>query len=109
MRLVLVIIIFQFIAPAFISVVAQDTQPSKETSGYHAQHSSIIVPILLKEKEETEESTSDDFSHVDFIPLIDFTDHSFALTELHETTFTPFVNFYDYQPPLFALHGAYII
>ena len=110
MRIVLVLIVFQFIAPAFFPVVSQGAEPNKETSCYHPLHSSIIVPLLLKEKEENEESVSDN-STIHFIPLIDFTDHSFVLTELHENKFIPFVyrDRYDYQPPLFTLHGSFII
>jgi hypothetical protein len=110
MRFVLVLMLFQFIAPAFISVISQGADAEKETTNYHAEHSSIIIPLFLKEKEETEESRADD-SHFDLIPLIDFKDHSFVLTELHETKFTPFIyrDRYDFQPPLFTLHGAFII
>lgn len=111
MRIVLVLTVFQFIAPAFLSVVSQGAEPGKETSCYHADHSSILVPLLLKEKEENEETVSDNFATIDLVPLIDFTDHSFALAELHENKFVPFGyrDRYDHELPLFQLHGSYLI
>jgi hypothetical protein len=109
MRFVLALIVFQFIAPIFVSVVAQGAELNRETSGYHSPHNSIIIPMLLKEKEETE-ARAETFD-IDFVPLIDFKDHSFVLTELHATRFTPFVyrDRYDDQPPLFTLYGAFLI
>jgi hypothetical protein len=110
MRIVLVLMLFQFIAPAFITVVAQGSEPNKEISCYHSPHSSITAPLFLKEKDETEDSKADIFS-MDLIPLIDFRDHSFVLMELHETKFTPLVyrDLYDHQLPLFTLHSVFLI
>jgi hypothetical protein len=109
MRIVLALIVFQFVAPAFLSVVTQGAEPKREISGYHAPHSSIIVPVLLKEKEETEVKAEN--FNIGFVPLIDFTDHSLVLTELHETKFTPFVyrDRYDDHPPLFTLYNIFLI
>lgn len=112
MRFVLVLMLFQFIAPAFINVVSQDGESQKGISTYHAESNTIVFPLFLKEKEETEEESSRfDDAHFDVVPLIDFTDHSFVLTELHETRFTtlPYRDRYDVSPPLFTLHNSYII
>jgi len=110
MRIVLVLLLFQFIAPAFFSVVASDAEPDNETTSYHLEHNAIVIPMVLREKEETEESWNLSV-HIDLTPLIDFTDQCFVLTELHKTKFTPFAfrDRYDDKPPLFTLHGALII
>jgi len=109
MRFVLVLLLFQFIAPAFPSVDAQDSVPDRETCVYHKLQHSIIIPVLLKEKEETESRSDDSFTGV--IPLIDFSDHSYVLAEFHTSKFTPFIyhDRYDHRPPLFTLHGSYLI
>jgi len=109
MRIVLVLLVFQFTAPAFLSVSAQGTEPSQETCGYHPLHNSLVIPILLKEKEETESRCDDSFT--DFVALIDFSDHSCVLAEFHASRFTPFVyrSRYDHRPPLFTLYGAFLI
>jgi hypothetical protein len=112
MRFVLVLMMFQFIAPAFLNVIGQGDESQKGTLSYHTENSVIVFPLFLKEKEETEEESSRiDDAHFDLIPLIDFTNQSFALTELHETRFAPLVyrDRYDAHPPLFTLHGSYII
>jgi hypothetical protein len=109
MRVVLVLTLFQFFTPVFFTVSAQDADPNKEIGGYHPTHNSIVIPVLLKEKEETESRVDD--ADTDFIPLIDFSDHSFVLAEHHASRLTPFVYRYryDHQPPLFTLHGAFLI
>jgi hypothetical protein len=112
MRFVLVLMMFQFIAPAFMYIVCQSDESQKGALTYHTENSTIVFPQFLKEKEETEEeSTRFSDAHFDFIPLIDFTDQSFVLTELHETKFTPLLyrDRYDVSPPLFTLHSSYII
>jgi hypothetical protein len=109
MRIVLVLILFQFTAPAFLSVNAQGTEPTQGTCGYHALHNSLVIPILLKEKEETESRCDDSF--IDFVALIDFSDQRYVLREFHASRFTPFIyrSRYDYRPPLFTLYGAFLI
>ncbi len=112
MRFVLVLMLFQFIAPAFINAVCQNDESQPDTVAYHTENSTLIFPQFLKEKEETEEESSHlEDSHFDLVPLIDFTDHSFVLTESHETKFTPLLyrDRYDVSPPLFTLHNSYII
>lgn len=112
MRIVLLALLFQFLSPAFFTVI----QSSGVVDGHHgailhAHHSSIVVPQLLKEKDETEEYKADVLDLVDFFPLIDFTDHSFVLTQLHESKFSRFAfsNCIDRHPPLFTLYRVFII
>jgi hypothetical protein len=110
MRVVLVLTLFQFFAPVFFTVSAQGVDPAQEKCDYHPAHNSIVLPVLLKEKEETE-LRAGDAGDTDSIPLIDFSDHGFVLAELHASKFTPFVYSYRYnqRPPLFTLHSAFLI
>lgn len=113
MRIVLLALLFQFLSPAFFSVITQSSGVVDDHHGgvLHAHHSSIVVPQLLKEKDETEEFKADILDLVDFFPLIDFTDHSFVLTQLHESKFNPFAfsDRIDGHPPLFTLYRVFII
>jgi hypothetical protein len=112
MRFVLVLMMFQFIAPAFIIAIGQTDGSKEGISSYHMENNSIVFPLFLKEKEETEEeSIRFDDAHFVLVPLIDFTSQSFVLTELHETKFTPLLHRerYDVSPPLFTLHSTYLI
>ena len=52
-RLALFVMLFQFICPAFLPIVTQRDAVSKETS-VSQQHTSIVIPLLLKEKDEKE-------------------------------------------------------
>jgi len=109
MRFILVLLLFQFIAPAFTIVNAQGAVPDRKTCDYHQLHHSIVIPLLLKEKEETESRGDDHIA--DPVPLIDFTHHSYVLAEFHGLKLTPFIYHYryDHQPPLFALHSSFLI
>ena len=113
MRIVLIALLFQFLSPAFFSVVTQNGSMNEDNHGVvvHTHHSSIVIPQLLKEKDETEEYKADILDLVDFFPLIDFTDHSFVLTQLHESKLTPFSfgDRIDHQPPLFTLYSVFLI
>ena len=108
MRFVLVLLLFQFIAPGLIPVSAQATRSNRDIYIYDQQHHSLVMPVLLKEKEETE---SRDDAFADVAPLIDFSDHRYVLAEFHTAKLTPFVyrQRYNLQPPLFMLHGAFLI
>jgi hypothetical protein len=109
MRIVLLALLFQFLSPAFF--IGDDIVDDHHGTVLHAHHSTIVVPQLLKEKDETEEYESEIIDLVAFFPLIDFSDHSFVLTQLHESKFNPlaFSNHIDRHPPLFTMHRAFII
>jgi hypothetical protein len=114
MRIVLLALLFQFLSPAFFTVITQSSGGVVEDHHsvvLHAHHSSIVIPQLLKEKDETEEFKADVLDLVDFFPIIDFTDHSFVLAQLHESKFNPFTfsDHIDRHPPLFTLYRTFII
>ena len=108
MRFILVLLLFQFMAPVLPSASAQDDMPDHQTCVY-PQHHALIMPVLLKEKEETESRSADSFAPS--VPLIDFSDHSCVLAEFHTAKSTP--SLYDYRydrcPPLFTLHSSFLI
>ena len=110
MRIVLFLLLFQFLFPAFIPVGAQgfDADIQKSLS-LHVEHNSIPVPLILKEKEENE--FEENITSLVLTQLIDFTDHSQALTEFHELkgNSMPFKERYNHQLPLFTLFCTYII
>ncbi|HEY9046611.1 MAG TPA: hypothetical protein VIN08_11975 [Ohtaekwangia sp.] len=115
MRMVLMVLLFQFLSPAFFTIVTQRGNLQQDNHGIsvHAHHSSIVLPQLLKEKDEseTEFKASAVADILNFVPLIDFTNHSFVLAQLHTSRLRSFV-FHDrinHQPPLFTLHSVYII
>jgi hypothetical protein len=109
MRFVLVLLLFQFIAPALVPGSPQVATSNQETCIDNPQRQSLIIPVLLKEKEETESRGDDAFA--DVAPLIDFSDHRYVLAEFHTSKFTPrvYLQQYDHRPPLFMLHGAFLI
>ena len=111
MRIVLVALLFQFVSPVFLSVVTKGNNLCEESHGVtiHPQHSSIIAPQLLKEKDETESKLEE--LTINLVTLIDFTNQSSALTESHNTKIIPLVfsQRFDHQPPLFTLHRVFII
>jgi len=79
-RIALLVMLFQFVCPAFISIVVQQIPTSKEVT-FSVQHTSIVAPMLLKEKDEQEK---EEFLFVsDSALLLDFTSHSINLTASH--------------------------
>jgi hypothetical protein len=111
MRIIFFLLIFQFISPAFLSVAqGYNEKQEPKPSCINTEHTSIVLPILLREKEENEHDDDNCFSF-SLTPIIDFKDHSLALTELHTAKYEP-IHFgiqYDHQPPLFTLNCVYII
>ncbi|WP_333820195.1 hypothetical protein [Ohtaekwangia sp.] len=112
MRLVLVALLFQFLSPAFFTVMEDHDQQSNGcATAIHAHYNTLAIPQLLKEKDETEFKTDDILDIAGFIPLLDFSAHSFVLAQLHTIRFRPF-NFsdrIDQHPPLFTLYSSFII
>lgn len=111
LRLVLLALLIQFSSPVFFSVVAAGTSlTSKEgKTTLHTDHTSIVAPLLIKEKDESESESFNLF--VNLVALIDFTDHSFVLTESHCYKIIPllFHNRFDPRPPLFTLFRVFLI
>ena len=62
--------------------------PTGKATAFHVQHSSIVAPMLLKEKDEKEDSEL--FSVAESAPILDLTSHSFNLTAAHDSKFSNF-------------------
>lgn len=110
MRVVLLVLLFQFAAPAFLSVATPGMSGVQNKSVcYHTHHNSLVIPLFLKEKEEKEKEGKQE--GIKLTPLIDFSIHSLVLTESHEALLNhlPYQFRYDYQPPLFSLFCTFII
>ena len=108
MKIALVLMLFQFLAPAFLPIVLQGTS-NRDKLVYHVQHSSIVAPLLLKEKDEKEHEEF--FSISGLAPLLDLTVHSSNLTASHKGKYTYFSNEhrYDSGPTLFTINCSFLI
>lgn len=112
LRLVLLALLIQLSSPVFFSVITTTGTPLSDHQGkatLHANHTSIIAPQLIKEKDESE-SESFNF-YASLVALIDFTDHSFVLTEWHSYKITPLVfrNRFNHCPPFYTLFRAFLV
>ena len=108
MRIALVLMLFQFFAPAFLPLVVQQV-PHGEATSIHVPHSSIVAPLLLKEKDEKEH---DGFTSVsDLAPLLDLTAHSLNLKASHKGKPNYFHQdlCYDLGPALFTRLCTFLI
>ena len=101
---VLFVMVFQFFAPTFLPVVREI--PNAKAKCYQAEHSSIVAPILLKEKDEKEHEESSSVSNP--IAILDFLDHSINLTATHGSAQVYFKNDHWYNPHP-AIHSRYCI
>lgn len=110
MRVVLIALLFQILAPVFLPIVTQAADSQHDHAILHAHHSPIVIPQLLKEKED-ETEVSHDIWVTDYIPIIDFSDHTLILTQSHESKLVlcSFSEHIDLHPPLYTLFGVYII
>lgn len=111
MRVVLIALLFQILAPVFLPIVSQAADMRHDDVVLHAHHSPIVIPQLLKEKEGDEVEYSHDILVTDYIPIIDFSHHTLLLTQSHESRLAPcsFSQHIDLHPPLYTLFGVYII
>jgi len=103
----LLLMLFQFLSPAFIPLIVQAT-PTNKAITYNVQHSSIVAPMLLKEKDEKEDC---DFLPVsDSTPLLDLTSHSSNLTASHKEKYSISFECHTFlQPPLSTLYCTFLI
>jgi hypothetical protein len=108
LRIVIFALLLQVLCPLF-TTIASEYPVAANTATLHAEHHSVTAPVLYKEKEEGEER-SEDFT-VELVQLIDFTEHSYVLSDYHSFRISPlrYHHLIDYQPPLFALHGVFLI
>ena len=107
-RLVLILITFQFLSSAFLST-AQDSGASGTHKAFLPQIQKSISPSLFIEK--TEEEREGERDKLVSFELIDFNFSATIFAEIHTPQFT-FVDHeeqFDAHPPLFKLHCVYII
>jgi hypothetical protein len=111
MRVVLIAVLFQILAPVCIPIVTQAAATQDDRVALHAHHSPIVIPQLLKEKEGDEVEFCFALWVADYVPLIDFSHHTLLLTQSHESRVAPctFSERIDLHPPLYTLFGVYII
>ncbi len=96
-RMALVVMLFQFLSPAFIPLIVQEI-PTEKATAYHAQHSSIIAPTFLKEKDEKEDS--DLSAPNEPAAILDFISHGLNLAVSHSNKYSKFEEGYVFiQPP----------
>jgi len=110
LRLVLIALAIQFSSPVFYSVITTGSPLDHEgKASVHANHSSIIAPQLIKEKDETETESLE--LGISLVTLIDFSDHSSVLRAWHsfKISHLSFRNHFDQHPPLFTLHRAFLL
>ena len=106
-RLALFVMLFQFICPAFLPIVTQRDAVSKETS-VSQQHTSIVIPLLLKEKDEKE--NAEFTSNSDPAPLLDLSSHSINLTAAHDIKHAEVYEEHGLtRPPLFQMLCTLVI
>ena len=108
MRFVLLILVAQIVALFFLSAISQNANTAKDRFALHTS-SPAVTPLLLKEKEETD--TSDKKQSLSFFTLIDFSNLPRLITKFHSTKFASIVLNYppDHHPPLYSLHGVFLI
>ena len=108
MRIVLILMLFQFFAPSFFPMVPQAARNTGETS-YHMQHNSLVAPLLLKEKDEKELEENSYTSNQ--TPILDFTVHSSNLRATHscKSNYVSSDVLYDSHPSLLTSYCTYLI
>jgi hypothetical protein len=84
-RVALLLLFFQFLAPAFLPMVVQEI-PADRITAFHPQHSSIVVPLALKENDEKKHD--DVLASEDMPPLLDLAVHSVNLIASYQNKLT---------------------
>jgi Na+-translocating ferredoxin:NAD+ oxidoreductase RnfG subunit len=106
-RIAILVMLFQFVCPAFLPIVTQRDAVSKETT-ISEQHTSIVVPLLLKEKDEKE--NAEFTSESDATPLLDLLTHSINLTAAHDHKHAAVYEEHGTtRPPLFRMLCTLVI
>jgi hypothetical protein len=99
--------LFQFLSPAFMPIVAQERQ-SDNVTAYNEDHNSIVAPMFLKEKDEKEHEEFFSVSHS--APLLDLARHSFNLAASHGSKDSNDQSKHGFrQPPLTTLFCTFLI
>ena len=81
MRVALLLMLFQFFAPSFLPLIVQEISHKQEPT-LHVQHSSIVAPLLLKEKDE--KNHEEHLTVTNVAAILDLTVHSLNLTATHK-------------------------
>jgi hypothetical protein len=84
-RVALILLLFQFLAPAFLPLVVQEIPADRETA-FHPQHNSLVVPLLLKENDEKEHD--DVVTSEGMPPLLDLAAHGVNLIASYKNKLT---------------------
>ena len=107
----LVSLLFQTVSPIFLTVLTdgQDQIEHFEKTSVHAEKHSLVAPLILKEKEESE--TKEEGFRLEMVKLIDFSNQEILLAARHSHKITPllFLDQIDTHPPLFTLNSALLI
>ena len=108
MRMALLLMLFQIFAPSFFPLIVQQTSHKNEVN-VHVQHSSIVAPLLLKEKDE--KSHEEHLNVSNLAAILDLTVHSINLTATHTRKQNYFHQDlrYNLQPSLFARLCSFLI
>ncbi len=110
MRTLLVILLFQFVSPLFFSIVTLGSVSEDSKAALVPTHSSIVVPVFLKEQEEREHEESFVKSY-ELIPLIDFFNQSLSHTASQSLIYKGYnhQDKFGCQPLLFKLNNTFLI
>lgn len=104
----LLLMLFQFLSPAFLPLSLQQAPTSQKTTSYSVQHNLIVIPTFLKEKDEKE---TGEFSPVsESTPILDLSSHSLHLLATHEGKFSALPEQHSFPPsPLITLYCSFLI
>ena len=107
-NLAVILILIQFFSPCFLPLTVYEISNANNQS-IHVHHNSVVVPFLLKEKDEKEHEEFSSESNLS--PLLDLNIHSFNLTASHTTKniYRSDDRWYDPQPTLFVRNSTFLI
>lgn len=106
-RFVLLLLVIQFVTPAFAQVGSQDSSIQQKASFTTQHDSAIAIAVFLKEN--TEEKSESDEKTQFTVELIDFSFLSTALKQSHSRFYWDTSNTRLTAQPLFMLHCIFLI
>jgi hypothetical protein len=107
-RIVLLLLIVQFVTPAFANVSTADNATHEKTSYKNQHDSGILVSVLLKENSEEKTEGEGDEKHVT-LELLDLSFHTTALKQSHAVIFSRISHERQFPAPLFKLNCVFLI
>lgn len=105
-HLVMVLLLVQFVTPAFAQVVTQGNTIEEENSFKSHHDSGFTVGVFLKES--VEEKNPDHRSFIT-LPPFDFSFHASALKQVHENIYSHISNQRLVPGPIFKLIRVFLI